>query len=71
MLSLLYTLSDVDECALGLDNCSQHAACIDTSSSYSCTCLSGYSGNGYICEGENLLDLHVYNYADATVCNNY
>ncbi len=63
-----YTMLGVDECGLGLDNCSQHAACIDTFSSYNCTCLSGYSGNGYICKGENLFTCV---YADATICNNY
>lgn len=42
---------DVDECASNTDNCSANAACKNTIGSFSCTCNSGYQGNGYVCNG--------------------
>uniref|UniRef100_A0A3Q3FQI0 Signal peptide, CUB and EGF-like domain-containing protein 3 n=1 Tax=Kryptolebias marmoratus TaxID=37003 RepID=A0A3Q3FQI0_KRYMA len=40
----------VDECAVGLDNCSIDAICQNTPKSYRCICKSGYSGDGNYCE---------------------
>ena len=45
---------DVDECALGINNCSPNAYCTNTAGSYYCTCKSGFSGSGYICTGEHI-----------------
>ncbi|MBI5534774.1 MAG: S8 family serine peptidase [Deltaproteobacteria bacterium] len=42
-------LSEVDECALEVDNCSAHATCANTLAGFSCTCMSGYAGNGVDC----------------------
>uniref|UniRef100_A0A8C1KVI0 Signal peptide, CUB and EGF-like domain-containing protein 2 n=1 Tax=Cyprinus carpio TaxID=7962 RepID=A0A8C1KVI0_CYPCA len=43
-------LSDVDECAEALDNCSMDAICQNTLKSYKCICKSGYKGDGKHCE---------------------
>ena len=43
--------SDVDECSAGTDNCAAEATCIDTDGSYTCTCNTGYTGNGVTCNG--------------------
>ena len=40
---------DVDECLLGLDQCSKNAACENTSGSYRCHCHAGYLGHGKVC----------------------
>ena len=45
--------SDIDECDLGTDMCHQQATCTDTDGSYSCTCNSGYTGNGLECNGKH------------------
>ncbi|CAB4002444.1 fibrillin-2-like isoform X48, partial [Paramuricea clavata] len=41
---------DVDECALGTDNCHNNATCNNTDGSFECSCNEGYSGNGTSCE---------------------
>ncbi|KAM6204850.1 signal peptide, CUB and EGF-like domain-containing protein 2 [Sarcoramphus papa] len=46
--SCLFT--DVDECALGLDDCHSDAICQNTPKLYKCTCKVGYTGEGKKCE---------------------
>ena len=52
--SLYFCFIDADECALGLDNCHSNAYCTDYEYGFSCTCLTGYSGNGTYCESEDI-----------------
>ena len=40
---------DVDECALGTDECDIHANCINYPGYYECHCRAGYLGNGFQC----------------------
>ena len=48
----LFILTDVDECALGTDNCHPNfAMCMNTPGSFDCTCNSGFTGNGVDCTG--------------------
>lgn len=42
---------DIDECTDGDSSCDVNAVCTNTHGSYTCTCQSGYSGDGVICEG--------------------
>ena len=42
---------DIDECALNNGGCSSSADCTDTDGSFTCTCLYGYSGDGFNCTG--------------------
>ena len=39
----------VDECVTGTHDCSSHALCQDTYSSYTCKCLPGFVGSGKMC----------------------
>uniref|UniRef100_A0A674DZZ3 Signal peptide, CUB and EGF-like domain-containing protein 3 n=1 Tax=Salmo trutta TaxID=8032 RepID=A0A674DZZ3_SALTR len=48
--SISPSLSDVDECAEQIDNCSIDAICQNTLKSYKCICKSGYKGDGKHCE---------------------
>ncbi|MGK3960682.1 FG-GAP-like repeat-containing protein [Sorangium sp. So ce118] len=41
--------SDVNECALGTDNCDANAVCINTTDSFTCACNAGYEGDGVTC----------------------
>eukprot|EP00735_Rhodelphis_limneticus_P008651 TRINITY_DN2180_c0_g1::TRINITY_DN2180_c0_g1_i1::g.12764::m.12764 TRINITY_DN2180_c0_g1::TRINITY_DN2180_c0_g1_i1::g.12764 ORF type:complete len:178 (+),score=31.48,sp/Q9LMN8/WAK3_ARATH/36.26/2e-08,EGF_CA/PF07645.10/1.2e+03,EGF_CA/PF07645.10/1.8e-08,EGF_3/PF12947.2/2.2e+03,EGF_3/PF12947.2/3.8e-08,EGF/PF00008.22/0.00019,EGF/PF00008.22/1e+03,cEGF/PF12662.2/0.21,cEGF/PF12662.2/0.14,EGF_MSP1_1/PF12946.2/9.4e+02,EGF_MSP1_1/PF12946.2/0.03,Cons_hypoth698/PF03601.9/0.044,FXa_inhibition/PF14670.1/1.2e+03,FX len=40
---------DFDECAEGMASCSTEAYCTNYDGGYTCTCNSGYDGNGYTC----------------------
>ena len=42
-------LSDIDECAMGTDNCHMYAECTDTEGSFNCTCNPGFEGDGVNC----------------------
>ncbi len=43
------TCSDIDECSLGTATCDPNAACTNTPGSYTCACLTGFSGDGQTC----------------------
>jgi len=46
--------TDIDECALGIDNCASRAnggSCTNSVGSFKCSCINGYSGNGISCTG--------------------
>ena len=45
----VYFITDVDECTYGTHNCHQDATCQNTDGSFTCTCKSGYTGNGTDC----------------------
>eukprot|EP00794_Sanderia_malayensis_P020653 gene20653-22694_t len=47
-------ISDVDECFVGTHNCSGHANCTNNIGSYSCRCLHGFTGNGFLCNEDRL-----------------
>ena len=46
---------DIDQCAMGLDECSDDAACTDTDGSYECTCNSGFTGDGFTCTSKSII----------------
>ena len=47
---------DIDECNASKQLCDPNAKCINTHSSYYCSCFSGFSGDGKTCDGK-------YNYS--------
>ena len=44
--------TDTDECELREDNCGTHATCKNTEGGFTCTCNSGFDGNGTNCFGK-------------------
>ena len=40
---------DVDECAMETSDCHNNATCSNTIGSYECTCVFGYTGDGFNC----------------------
>ena len=53
--SILLFFPDIDECAVGEDNCHDTlATCSDVvggDRSFECTCIAGYIGDGVSCTG--------------------
>lgn len=41
--------TDIDECALGTDNCDANATCTNIPGAFTCACNFGYAGNGVLC----------------------
>ena len=52
----MFSLSvDIDECLLDLDVlCDENADCSNTIGSYDCSCITGYSGDGFTCTSKIL-----------------
>ena len=52
--------TDVNECAVGSDDCSADATCHNTDGSYECSCGAGYEGDGRVsgdgCSGKYFLN---------------
>ena len=48
---------DIDECAENNGGCSLIATCTNIPGSLTCTCLPGYTGDGYNCTGKPSLKL--------------
>jgi len=47
--------TDINECALSTDNCASPASgglCTNIVGSFTCSCITGYTGNGIICSGK-------------------
>ena len=44
-------ITDVDECNSTTNTCDANAVCENTQGSYTCTCKSGYTGDGGECTG--------------------
>ena len=44
--------ADINEC-LDVNNCGPNAACTYSNGNFSCTCVQGYSGDGFVCIGKS------------------
>ena len=54
------TVTDVNECLEGTNNCLQE--CDNTAGSFKCSCFPGYEGGGNICTGKSLTFFHCLQY---------
>ena len=63
--------SDIDECsASNLNNCNQNAKCTNTNGGFTCTCESGYRGDGVTCAEINECNEGSHNCHHAAECSN-
>lgn len=42
---------DIDECLRNISECDYQATCTDTDGSFACSCNTGFSGSGLLCNG--------------------
>jgi len=49
--------SDVDECSTDNGGCSSNAECTNTNGSFSCSCRTGYHGDGFTCIGKIIVNI--------------
>ena len=68
--SELILVADVDECSAATHNCHGNAACNNTVGSYSCSCNTGYSGDGITCSGifYSFLELTKFKHMQSRFC---
>ena len=57
---LYFSAIDVDECSDGSHNCNTNAQCTNTEESFTCTCNSGYSGDGVNCQGKKIWSVYYW-----------
>ena len=50
MIIIDVCILDIDECSS--DPCHSNATCGNTIGSFTCTCVSGYTGDGFQCVGK-------------------
>ena len=55
----LFVYIDVDECTASPSVCDVNANCSNTRGSFSCTCKTGFSGDGKNCKGEDATNFKV------------
>ena len=57
---VIYFNADIDECESEEDNCHENANCANTEGSFTCSCNSGYTGDGVNCTSKlaKLCNLH-------------
>ena len=48
---IVFIFLDIDECSSG-HQCDSSATCYNTAGSYTCICISGYTGDGRTCRGK-------------------
>ena len=59
----LVKTADINECALSTDNCANPTSgglCTNIVGSFTCSCITGYTGNGIICSGKRITALRRY-----------
>ena len=62
-ISISAGVADIDECENGTNSCDVNAQCNNTEGGYNCSCLIGYTGDGFNCTS-----MHTYRAVLSYVC---
>ena len=46
---------DINECELNIHSCHEQATCTNSPGSYSCACNPGWTGDGFDCQGSQII----------------
>ena len=63
--SYFLTVTDADECSTNNGGCDANADCTNTQGNFTCTCQTGYEGDGITCTGKKLVNKCRYYMQDA------
>ena len=55
----IFLSADTDECSTNNGGCDTKADCTNTQGSFTCTCQTGYGGDGKNCTGMDDVAMHV------------
>ncbi|CAH1266832.1 NOTCH3 [Branchiostoma lanceolatum] len=61
---------DIDECVHNNNNCDTEATCTNTAGSFTCTCNTGYTGDGVTCADVNECDMYTDMCHPQATCSN-
>ncbi|XP_078495750.1 uncharacterized protein LOC104266824 [Ciona intestinalis] len=64
------TTTDVNECTAGTSNCHANANCMNTNGSFTCTCKTGFTGDGVTCTDIDECTLNTDNCHANAACTN-
>ncbi|CAH3186833.1 unnamed protein product, partial [Porites lobata] len=65
----VFIFLDIDECSSG-HQCDSSATCYNTAGSYTCICISGYTGDGQTCRDVDECSLKTHDCDSNAICNN-
>lgn len=51
LIYFIFISLDIDECSADPSPCDENANCSNSKGSYSCTCRTGFTGDGKTCQG--------------------
>ena len=64
-----FYVSDIDECDSNTNKCDVNADCTDTQGSYSCSCRSGFMGDGINCASTYIILLGFTSIFNLKICS--
>ena len=67
---VIFVALQIDECAADIHNCDANAVCKDNNLSYTCTCNSGYQGDGENCSDINECYESTHDCHENALCKN-